>query len=80
MNDKLKKFLKELAQEIGRMYAFASPVIIVYLVKVFEVMRDTGVFEINWTYLIAISAIAILKGTDRALHESGIAEKGIVQF
>lgn len=76
----LKKFLSELLQEIGRMYAVASPVIILHLIDVFEVMKNTGEFSIDWRYIVAISALAILKGTDRALHESGISEKGIVRF
>lgn len=76
----LTKFIKELLQEVGRMYAIASPVISLYFIGLFETLKDTGEFPINWKYLLAISAIAIIKGTDRALHESGISKKGIVRF
>lgn len=76
----LKKFLKEALQEAMRMYALASPIIVLYLIQVFETMKDTGEFKINWTYLVAITVLALLRGTDRGLHESGISERGITRF
>ena len=76
----LQKFAKEFIQEVLRVYALASPVIIAYLITVFEVMRDTGEFSIDWRFVIAISVLAILKGTDRGLFESGIYKKGLTRF
>lgn len=76
---KIQKFISEFTQEMYRVYLLATPVVIAHLIQVFEKMQTTGSFDINWNYLIAITAIAVLKSLDRGLHESGLALKGLTR-
>ena len=66
----MDKAVKEYLLELGRIAVIAAiPVVIVAI--------QDGV-DGRTIFLLAI--VAILKAIDKALHKSGIAEKGLTQF
>ena len=76
----IKKFVGYFFKEMYRIYTVAIVVLSPYLIQVFETLRDTGEWTLDWRVALAISAIAILKSGDRALHESGLVERGILRY
>jgi len=80
LKDKIIKLISEFFQEMGRLYTLCLPVATPYLIKVLEVWKDTGAWTFEWRVFIAMTVIFILKSGDRALHESGLVEKGIARF
>lgn len=66
-----RKVVLEFVKESGRIALVAAlPVAIP--------MIETG--ELNWYVIGTVALVAVLKGVDRSLHQTGVAEKGIVRF
>lgn len=64
-------FVKEFAKEGLR-------VALVAVIPLFLLALEAG--EINLTAIAVAAAMAVLRALDRALHETGIAEKGLTRF
>lgn len=77
---KLLELCKQLFKELYRVYAVSVVVLSPYLLYVFKKYLDTGEWTFDYRIALVITAIGLLKGFDRGLHESGIAEKGLVRY
>lgn len=63
--------IQEFVLEMARIAAVA-------VLPVAIVMLESN--AIDWNAIVMIGIIAVLKGLDRALHETGTAKKGITRF
>lgn len=62
--------MNEFLKELGRISLISAlPVLILAL--------ESGV---DWKTVAVLVAVAILKGLDKWLHKSGVAERGLVRF
>jgi hypothetical protein len=75
LKTKIKDFFVGFLLEFLRV-VYISVVPIVYT----GINTTTGIIKINWTVVTALLIMAAFKALDRALHNSGFAEKGIVRF
>lgn len=67
----MKDMIKDFTLELSRIALVAIlPVLIASL--------ENG--DVDFKVLGVIAAIAVLKAIDRALHESGLAKKGLTRF
>ena len=75
-----KDFFVELGKEFSRIFVVALLAVTAVLVPSLEAAQATGELAINWQAIKIVALLAIIKGVDRALHESKVAEKGITRF
>lgn len=78
--EELKVFIKQGLQEICRILVLGFVATLPYLYMVFERMSTTGEFTINPYIFIGLFSLAFLKGIDKGLHKSGVAEQGLTRF
>lgn len=75
MKEQLKLFISESLLEFGRVAELS-----VYPVLLTGINLQTGDIAINWLLVKALLVVAALKGLDKGLHKTGIAEKGLARF
>lgn len=64
-------FVKSFSIELARVALLAAlPLLITSL--------EAG--SVDWNAIGIVTAVAVLRAIDRALHESGVSEKGITRF
>jgi hypothetical protein len=69
-----REFAVQFLKEIGRLALLAA-------IPLFITAFGDGVITAaEWVAIYVASGIAVLKGIDRALHETKVAEKGLLRF
>lgn len=67
----LKETIKEFTLELSRIALVAVLPILITSV-------ESG--NVDYKIIATVAVVAVLKAVDRALHESGVAEKGLTRF
>lgn len=80
LTEKVKIFISQSLMEFFRLLIVGCVAILPYLISVSDKLAETGEFKINSYVILGIFVASILKGIDKGLHKSGIAEKGLIRF